>query len=341
MPRSKTLAAILVVLPATILLTPRAGLTEPTDGACRTSPDTSAPQGTHWYYRVNPADKRHCWYLKSEGLEARSHVLGAMSYVPSSPPPQQANAVGTDPVAPSQAMPTRTAPVQAVPEPSGEHTFAVRWSDLSKSLDVDARKLAGMSTSPADKDLVVRTARQTPTTLPDVKGERAAPWHYPSEVVKIGSGFLLAALLMMVSLLFFGVWLIRRHYREAAGAQALRRLMSGGFSGMAPLRSVAGMQRDDGLSSGPMPTDPAIDLKKSLQELMCDLRRTDTAGSSLLSFAPSTHQMSEDANDLELSKDSSPSSRIPFTPRTYSSQPHSPKRNPARRSRVLLREPAG
>jgi hypothetical protein len=339
MPRSKTLAAILVVLLATILLTPRAGLTEPTEGACRTSPDTSAPQGTHWYYRVNPADKRHCWYLKSEGLEARSHVLGAMSHVASSPTPQQANAVGTNPGASSEATPTQTAPVQAVPEPSGEHTFAVRWSDLSKSLDVDARKFAGMSSSPADKDVVVRTARQTPTTLPDAEGDRAAQWHYPLEVVNTGSGFLLAALLMMVSLLFFGVRLIRRHYREAAGAQALRRLVRGSFSGMAPLRSVAGMQRDDGLSSGPMPTDPAIDLKKSLQELMCDLRRTDIAGSSLLSFAPSPHQMS-DARDQKLWNDSSPSSRRPFTPRTYSSQPHSPERNPPRRSKVLLREPA-
>ena len=263
-----------------------------------------------------------------------------MSHVASSPTPQETNAVGTDPGAPSEAAPTRTAPVQAVPEPSGEHTFAVRWSDLSKSLDVDARKFAGMSTSPADKDAVVRPARQTPTTLPDVEGERAAPWHYPSEVVNIGLGFLIAALLMMVSLLFFGVRFIRRHYCEAAGAQALRRLMLGDFSGMAPLRSVAGLRRDDGLSSGPMPTDPAIDLKKSLQELMCDLRRTDIAGSLILSFAPFADQMSEVARDQKLSKDSSPSSRRPFTPRTYSSQSHSPERNPARRSRVLLREPA-
>jgi hypothetical protein len=317
-PRSKTLAAILVVLPAAILLTAQAGLSEPTDDACKTSPGTSAPQGAHWYYRVNHKDNRHCWYLKSEGLEARSQVLETMSHTASSTPAaQHANTSRPDREAPSQVTPTRTAPAQAVPELSGEHTpldFAARWSDLSKSQDVDARKLAGMSTSPADTDVVVRAAERTPTTLPDVEAGRAAPWHFPSEVVNVESGFLLAALVMMVSLLLFGVRLVRRPYREAA----------------------AGMQRDDGLSSGPMPTDPAINLKSSLHELMCDLRRTDAAGNSLRSFAPSAHQMPEGAGDQGLSKDGS---RPPFTPGTYGSQPRNPERKPFRRSRVLLSEP--
>ena len=33
---------------------------------CRSGPKDAAPQGSHWYYRIDGATKRHCWYLKDE-----------------------------------------------------------------------------------------------------------------------------------------------------------------------------------------------------------------------------------------------------------------------------------
>jgi len=33
---------------------------------CLSGPKGSAPQGSHWYYRIDHASKRHCWYLGEE-----------------------------------------------------------------------------------------------------------------------------------------------------------------------------------------------------------------------------------------------------------------------------------
>jgi hypothetical protein len=33
---------------------------------CLSGPKGQAPEGSHWYYRVDRASKRHCWYLREE-----------------------------------------------------------------------------------------------------------------------------------------------------------------------------------------------------------------------------------------------------------------------------------
>ena len=39
---------------------------------CLRSPNGTSPKGSHWYYRVDRASGRHCWYLGSEGQKVRS-----------------------------------------------------------------------------------------------------------------------------------------------------------------------------------------------------------------------------------------------------------------------------
>lgn len=34
---------------------------------CLLAPKDQTPQGSHWYYRIDHASKRHCWYLRAEG----------------------------------------------------------------------------------------------------------------------------------------------------------------------------------------------------------------------------------------------------------------------------------
>ena len=41
---------------------------------CLAKPGGTAPQGSHWYYRVNRADGRHCWYLAPEGQKVRARA---------------------------------------------------------------------------------------------------------------------------------------------------------------------------------------------------------------------------------------------------------------------------
>src|SRR5215475_12604995 len=39
---------------------------------CLSGPKGTAPQGSHWYYRVDRSTGRHCWYLGSQGQKVRS-----------------------------------------------------------------------------------------------------------------------------------------------------------------------------------------------------------------------------------------------------------------------------
>jgi hypothetical protein len=38
---------------------------------CLAAPDGAAPEGSHWYYRLDRATKRKCWYLREAGIPTR------------------------------------------------------------------------------------------------------------------------------------------------------------------------------------------------------------------------------------------------------------------------------
>jgi hypothetical protein len=54
-----------------IALTPRAGSAESAGDDCVAKPNSAAPQGSHWYYRVDRTAHRRCWFLGPEGLKVR------------------------------------------------------------------------------------------------------------------------------------------------------------------------------------------------------------------------------------------------------------------------------
>ena len=66
---------------------------------CLTAPNSPAPQGTHWYYHVDRANQRKCWYVRA-----------------SSQPAQQATAQATSEAAP--AAQSRSMPASAGPMPA-------------------------------------------------------------------------------------------------------------------------------------------------------------------------------------------------------------------------------
>jgi hypothetical protein len=73
MPVRKVLPGILLILPATVLLTAQSGFGGSTSGECRASPGESAPAGLHWYYRIDRTNNRHCWYLHSNGMQVHAN----------------------------------------------------------------------------------------------------------------------------------------------------------------------------------------------------------------------------------------------------------------------------
>src|SRR5262249_4695767 len=100
--------AIIVVPLATALVTVQTSRAEPAVDECKTKPDSSAPAGSHWYYRANRADQRHCWYLGPEGAKVRSQAREGASHV-SRP---TGTAAREDPPKTTQAMPPPMEPVQ-------------------------------------------------------------------------------------------------------------------------------------------------------------------------------------------------------------------------------------
>ncbi len=64
---------------------------------CLSGPKGAAPTGSHWYYRIDHAAKRNCWYVRAEGGEPKS---ASSAVVQTSP---QARIQSQQPLQPSVA----------------------------------------------------------------------------------------------------------------------------------------------------------------------------------------------------------------------------------------------
>ena len=144
---------VVVVVVATIALTSETSFSETLQ--CRTSPGAAAPPGTHWYYRVDRTNNRHCWYTQAAGFPvysrrngmpsnptlhiARERISAPLISAPLQTDPTElsqletAKADSTDTLTPSVDEPTAS-----VEKPTAN--FTTRWSDLPKSVDLDQHK---------------------------------------------------------------------------------------------------------------------------------------------------------------------------------------------------------
>src|SRR5262245_14453447 len=146
---------------------------------CLASPKGTAPEGKHWYYRVDRKTKRHCWYVGALDRKAARRAS-----VPK--PPQLASAEERPArLAPAKPAPAATAPAEPAPaattsaEPAPSATtsaparsasavdlfrdFSRGWPELPKPLDSTER-------APARKGDRLTDARQ-PTAAQDAAQE--------------------------------------------------------------------------------------------------------------------------------------------------------------------------
>jgi hypothetical protein len=74
------------------------GVAVPTNTArandCLTAPNSPAPQGSHWYYRLDRASQRKCWYVRTAGQAPAT--LGPATPVHSMPAPTAPKPVADD-----------------------------------------------------------------------------------------------------------------------------------------------------------------------------------------------------------------------------------------------------
>jgi hypothetical protein len=158
MARHTILPIVLVVLPATSLLTAQAASDHAMADECRTKPGLTAPRNAHWHYRPNPINHQRCWFLVAEQM--RSHARQALSYVHRSPRVLLKRAQydsGLPQTASAQFATGLTNP--SLLETSALVDFAARWPDLPSSRNLEAREV--MTVSYMEKDPATDTHAQT------------------------------------------------------------------------------------------------------------------------------------------------------------------------------------
>ena len=119
---------------------------------CLAAPKNETPEGSHWYYRIDRATQRHCWYLRAEGeklsqtapADSSATAKPAASIAPSPMQPSVADARAELPArtsiqppnrgdSPLPAMPANPAMSQdkAVGAGAPPSVVATRWPDSS------------------------------------------------------------------------------------------------------------------------------------------------------------------------------------------------------------------
>jgi hypothetical protein len=112
---------------------------------CLSGPKGAAPKGSHWYYRIDHATKRNCWYVRAEGEKPAASQNSPLSQAapPAETPLQpsvanaraeanpadigQPNAVAAERVPPTAANNARGPDAPAAD--SGQSPVASRWLD--------------------------------------------------------------------------------------------------------------------------------------------------------------------------------------------------------------------
>jgi hypothetical protein len=103
---------------------------------CLASPKGTAPQGQHWYYRLERSTKRQCWYLRAAGGKepVKESVKTAQS-APAATDAPKSNPVASTSVQNARAEYVTPAPPQpaaaATEESSAQPPVTTRWPDAT------------------------------------------------------------------------------------------------------------------------------------------------------------------------------------------------------------------
>jgi len=194
--RSKILSIGLALIPAVVLVSAHSSLGEAKGDECRNKPDSSAPAGLHWYYRVERANNRHCWYLHEQGMRVHSNISTAS---------RGSNAQNDT----TGEQVSQTPPVTPQPEYEQSDTtaeqpaedFVARWVDLPKSVDLNARERASGSNGYAAEQAAENRREQLPPAWANVSAANGDVGQNTGTQTNFGSislaGAVVLALLLM------------------------------------------------------------------------------------------------------------------------------------------------
>jgi hypothetical protein len=101
--RTRTVASAVFAVFLVISMAQPCSVARAADG-CLNEPKQQTPAGAHWYYRIDHASHRKCWYLADENQKASQTV----SPQPSSSPPASPSPASPTPPAPRTASTIQT-----------------------------------------------------------------------------------------------------------------------------------------------------------------------------------------------------------------------------------------
>ena len=315
MPQRMTIfvTAILVIVVAAVSLTARTSIAQRAADECITKPNSTPPQGSHWYYRIDRATRKQCWYLGAEGEKVRARQAGSRMKSSAAPKEtRQSTAETSEQATAAEATPVKTASVEATPAPTiaGEApaslpagvddpaaAFSMRWPALPKSARASGREPASMSNSYADERATTEPLDGAPLDWPIV-----APADVPANGRMLDSVFksdrtlaLLAGALGLAAI-FIGMAFNPSKGRRVAQQRVRKRWWSASKSGVgddvdpgfgdplaAALRVALAIKpvartrephkSNVPKSSGAKRSDSGHDLEASLQKLLHDWKR--------------------------------------------------------------------
>jgi len=89
---------------------------------CLSKPNAAAPPGSHWYYRVDRATQRECWYLGAEGAKVRSPARQDAS-----PVRPQSSKLSAQPCGKKHAQVTKLQPPKSRPRKRYSSKGPIEW----------------------------------------------------------------------------------------------------------------------------------------------------------------------------------------------------------------------
>jgi hypothetical protein len=161
---------------------------------CRTSPGPPAPQGQHWYYRVDRANNRYCWFLQPAAIQIRLHRTAAMPNPTAPLAGRGLSFLSSWPSAAAATVPAEVLDREATLSEPGAVDFTSRWPDLPKSADLDQREFPASYTSYV-AELEDRIEPMASTGL--ITSDRRERSRHSTGAVNFGSIFVGGALSMI------------------------------------------------------------------------------------------------------------------------------------------------
>jgi hypothetical protein len=129
---------------------------------CRSAPDSPAPGGTHWYYRLDWETQRKCWYVRASGR--RAHQTTTMATVVPATASHAAPA-SSDPTPVADVRPTSPSPGDTTrPSPQAETSAlkAISAPVSGETIDKTPRQSALEESSTPSEEASTRQAGTSP-----------------------------------------------------------------------------------------------------------------------------------------------------------------------------------